>query len=228
MKDLFLLPFAGGTSMVYSRWELKDVKLHLLDYRGHGLRFREELDKNEDEMILDLTNQIQTLAGEEFYIFGHSMGGLMTWMITKRLEAAGAKLPQRIFVSACEPPNYIDTGRYRMLKTEDAVRDYLIQYNRVPEDRLKTSTFKKVMFPAIKNDFRIMSEHKSVSCTRLKTPMTLFGSKDDQIMPFETMYLWEEFSENHEFVEVKGEHFYLEEKNTRDYIMMTVERIING
>ena len=99
-KNVFLLPFAGGSSLLYSQWKLDHFLFRGIDYSGHGFRYQEPMAQSLEDLAEDVIQQIESVRPEEFFLFGHSMGGLLAWLVAQKLE----KKPCGLFISACEPP----------------------------------------------------------------------------------------------------------------------------
>ena len=74
---IFCLPYAGGSSSIYSSWK---------------------------NLFRNCT--IIPSDSEKYSIFGHSLGGLFTYEICKKIEQSEFNNPDKIFISATKPPMY--------------------------------------------------------------------------------------------------------------------------
>ena len=72
---LFCIPYAGGSSTVYYKWNNylpETVNVVPVDYKGHGRRFAEELSLTMEDVVEDLFHRIiQNFDGEEYSFYGH-------------------------------------------------------------------------------------------------------------------------------------------------------------
>ena len=77
---------------------------------GRGTRFREPCYQSVDEASDDISKRIsgQIKYDEEYVIFGHSMGALLTYEIYYKLKQIGMKEPRHLFVSGQNPPHIVD------------------------------------------------------------------------------------------------------------------------
>lgn len=222
-KNMFLLPFAGGSSLLYSKWKLDHFRMYALDYSGHGFRYQEPMAQSMDDFVEDVIQQVESARLEEFFLFGHSMGGLLAWLMTQKLE----KKPQVLFISACEPPGCLDVGKYEKYQREDLLMQYIVDYNRVPEKQRNSKVFRKILLPVIQNDFRILSEYVYEPEPVLDVPIVVLYSREDTMMRHEVMEEWRDYGRKVSFRQIRGDHFYLEEEQNRKQILEIMNRVMS-
>lgn len=212
--------FCRGSSLIYSKWKFKNLCPHPVEYSGHGFRYQEPLAESLEELAGDVAAQIRQAVqcGEEFILFGHSMGGLTAWLAAQELK------PSALYVSACEPPGILDAGRYRRYESGDALIEYIKDYKRVSEKRLASKVFMDQILPVIKNDYRILSEYQYKKMEPLDIPIRVFSSREDTLMRCGMMQKWLEYGRDVRFYELPGDHFYIEDDGVRE----TIVRLIDG
>lgn len=95
---LYTIPFAGGSSLSYLGWNKylnSDIELVNLDYSGHGKRIGEVLISNFDDVVWDILTQIKdSLNNRKFLIYGHSMGGMVAYYISRILQEKFQTIPE--------------------------------------------------------------------------------------------------------------------------------------
>lgn len=227
MVDLFLLPFAGGTSLIYDNWKFsKAVNVIALDYKGHGFRMRETLYKSFEEMIGDIHNQIlQKRTCSSITIFGHSMGGLVAWDVARNFSEAENNL--KIIISACLPPHLFNEKLYSEMATDNWLFNFLIQYSRVDQDRIKSKFFQDKIYPTIRNDYHLISVHKHETINKTLFDIACFYGEDDKLMPQNGMEQWRSYTTQRFLLrKFKGEHFYIEDETNRKELITTIESFI--
>lgn len=230
MKELFLIPYAGGTSLSYSKWNFDgNIRAVALDYKGHGLRRREKLDEDYDDIVRDITQRIMEKSFcEEINIFGHSMGGLIGWDVTQNLKMLGKRVCN-FFVSSCVPPHVFNGKIYEILSTERGVMNWIRKENRLTEHQLESRYFKELVYPTIINDYRILSacpKHEIIISDY--NIICLFGKNDSVMNPL-LMSQWEKYSsEIFALKAFEGDHYYFENKrNCIELIKLIESKIIN-
>lgn len=77
---LFTIPYAGGSSVVFQEWKKyfdNEIELIPIELAGRGKRFNNPLYNTLEEAVDDVLKQIQSclVPGDDYALFGHSMGG---------------------------------------------------------------------------------------------------------------------------------------------------------
>lgn len=228
-KAIIVLPYAGGSSMMYAKWGslANNVDIKCIEYAGHGFRYKEQLNSSFEDLFLDVYKHIiSEISGyDTIQIFGHSMGALIAYKIVEKFENANIKAFSRLFVSGSLPPEYYPTPAIKSLQNDTAIYKYIEDYNRISEKKRKNKIFQNTIYPAIKNDFCILNNYLETEKTKIHTPITCIFSPEDSLMEHRYMTAWCNRSNNVTFVKAKGDHFYIEEQPQRDYI---INYIINS
>jgi medium-chain acyl-[acyl-carrier-protein] hydrolase len=118
---LICYSYAGGSASMYNKWkDLVDASIEIfpMEYAGRGSRAMEPLYATFEHLVEDMFEQTCKILSkhEEYALFGHSMGGLVTYELYKRLLEAGFSQPQHVFLSARE------NSRIRYFKGESSPR----------------------------------------------------------------------------------------------------------
>ena len=228
MPELYMLPYAGGSSLSYSRWCFDErVKVVSLDYRGHGTRMKEELDKNFEDVVQDIYEQICTQSEEQnISIFGHSMGSLVAWEVAERLKEDGIGL-KSLFVSACVPPHKFDFQYYNLLVTEEGLIEFLRKENRIRENQLRSTIFKDIVCPASINDYRLLSLYRKKAWQKINCPIICLYGLQDEMINTKDMKYWSEYTDNKcELREFQGSHYYIEDARNLTEIEQIVSELV--
>ena len=87
--NVFCLPFAGGNRYSYREYKEKApsfINFINMEYPGRGARIKEPLISDTDILVNDLYKDIITMIGDgDYAIYGHSLGGLITYLLTRKL-----------------------------------------------------------------------------------------------------------------------------------------------
>lgn len=220
MKHIFLFPFAGGSSLAYAGWKFQSLERHTIEYSGHGFRIDEPLPEDMQDIVNDAMVQIQNAVMEdvdEYILFGHSMGALVAWLVAHRLR------PMALWLSACEPPDALDTDSFAALTDEDTLMRYIWEYQRLPEKRMRSKIFMDKLMPVIRNDFRVLSEYRYDRTKYRDIPIRIVCSQDDSRMRYDKMAGWSGYGSDVRFYELSGDHFYIEDADLRDKIIGWLE-----
>ena len=207
--------------MLYDDWNIDCCEIVPIEYSGHGFRFKEPLADTMDELVCDIISQLKIDdADSDYLIFGHSMGGLLTWLVTNRIIRDAKKRPQKIILSAIEPPDLLDTNRYNRFRSDDEIVSFIKKYERLSEKRIHNSFFLQSMIPIIKNDYRLLSEYIYDDDGPLDIPVVCISSLEDSLMKHEKMGGWAKLARNVKFIDVNGDHFYIDDHKMMETLIV--------
>src|SRR5688572_20591849 len=119
---LFGFPHGGGGPQAFREWSRhlpEHIELYALSLPGRGSRLHEPLMTSIDDLIPRLLRALPELIDKPFVFFGHSMGAMVAFELTRQLQQEGFPLPLRLFVSAHKAP-YIAHGDAPMHRLPDA------------------------------------------------------------------------------------------------------------
>jgi pimeloyl-ACP methyl ester carboxylesterase len=75
---------------------------HSVLYPGRASRFRTPLIDNMAQMVAALQEELTDFQDQPFAFFGHSLGALIAFELTRSLRKAGMAAPELRFFSACD------------------------------------------------------------------------------------------------------------------------------
>ncbi|HWL15408.1 MAG TPA: alpha/beta fold hydrolase [Opitutus sp.] len=215
---LFVFPHAGSGASAYhflARACKNDpVEVNLIQYPGREMRLREPPCEDMDAMVASLDDDLRDLlAGRPFAFFGHSMGSLVAFELTRRLAAAGRPLPQQLFLSGRQAPQCpaLNLPVDSMSDAEflDAVGR---RYNALPAELMSNPEILSLLLPSLRADFKLMAGHRHRPAAPLGVKLTLLNGVDDPWVNQESIAAWQAQSELPiESHWLPGGHFYLPE-----------------
>lgn len=237
-KIIIFLPYAGGSSLTYLSWQkyLYNYDIYALDYKGHGLRIKESLCSSVIEMAEDIALKIKELIFKErrnFIIFGHSLGGLITWHTTKILEEKYKIFPEKICISACSSPEEFQKSIHFKIQGEtiEEENQFLIEEflknGNINEKIINSSYFKKILLPIIKHDYILINNYRYEEIIKsINIPIYAFYAKDDELVKKENILKWKHLTSNKfRLFEFSGNHYYLEKNSNKEEICNLLKKI---
>jgi medium-chain acyl-[acyl-carrier-protein] hydrolase len=146
-----------------------------------------------------------------YAIFGHSMGGLIAFELTRALRAAGRPQPVHLFVSAIEAPG-TPALRPRLGSAPDAeVKRALRSLNGTPPALLDNDELMALMMPVVRADFSVLETYEFREEPPLSMPITVFGGRSDQAVPPSVLSGWHRQSSRGARLQLfPGGHFFLQ------------------
>lgn len=225
--NLFCLPFAGGSKYSFRPLVEKApafINAETLEYPGRGSRIKEPIISDIHSLVDDLYSQINKKVNNLSYaIYGHSMGGLLAFLLTRKLLEKGNKPPVHIFISGTSGPSDITrTQEKRSLLGKEEFIEEVKDLGGMPDEILKNDELLHFFEPILRADFKISEDYEYKSQAPLNIPFTVItGSEED--MTKEEIYLWQkETKQIVDFKEFPGNHFFI-----YDYINEIMDIIAN-
>src|SRR5581483_6298697 len=108
---LFCFPYAGGGASIFYTWLSTlppGVDVCPVQIPGREHRLREVPFTRLSELVRAIRQALVPYLDRPFVFYGHSMGGLLGFELTRLLRQQGDRLPLHFFVSGCRGPQVID------------------------------------------------------------------------------------------------------------------------
>ncbi|MEU6556613.1 alpha/beta fold hydrolase [Streptomyces sp. NPDC046915] len=215
---LYVFPHAGGSGLMYQDWPARfppDWRVTAQDAPGHGTRMGEPPLSDGDALVNHYLDRLgPELDGSEapFAFFGHSMGAMVAYELTRRLVAGDHRTPVWLGLSACgaprpdEPPARLPA---RELSDEE-LRRQVARLGGTPPKVLDHPGLWRHFAPVIRADLRLVSSWRPAPAdTPLPVPVSLFGGARDTAVGLDALQRWAERCERLLAVHVfPGGHFY--------------------
>jgi surfactin synthase thioesterase subunit len=210
---VFCFPHAGGGAVSFAEWPSHaDVTLCPVQPPGRAERFREpphsRVESYVDALLAGLGHQFTG----RYAFFGHSVGALVAYRLTRRLHALGATPPAHLFVSGRAAPHlpYTRTPLHD-LPTAELV-GHLRRMGGTPDVILDDPGLLDVFLPVLRADFSVNETYRHEPGLPLPVPVTVFGGAEDPRADTEELHAWGALTSCREFAvhTYPGGHFYLE------------------
>ncbi|WBS03483.1 alpha/beta fold hydrolase [Pseudoduganella sp. SL102] len=189
---LLCLPSSGGGSTLYRPWlgGLEDVELQAALLPGRERRMLEAPVQTMAAMVDGLVPAVTALADRPYFLFGHSMGALIAFELTRALVARAVPLPRRLFVSAFRAPDMPNPKRDLHALPDDEFIDALRDYGGTPEAVLRHRETMDAMLPMLRADFRMHETYRYHAARPLPVPITALAGRADDAVPASQMAGW--------------------------------------
>lgn len=226
---IFMFPFAGGNSSSYNLLSTKlthayNVITPELPGRGNLSQYRPLEDIN--SLVDYLLNIVikPHIINENYFLYGHSMGGLITYLLTCKISKNLLPLPKHVVISGKNHPSN-KTNRSLATLDSDNFWQEVEKMGGTPKNLLLHKELKDYFEPILRHDFNLLEKYNFVRSEKtLKVPMTvMYGEQDN--MSVESIYRWQEENEEQiNFIGMNGSHFFIFENAEKitDYLISLI------
>lgn len=210
---LFCFHYAGGTAQRAHQWTQQlavDVEICAVELPGRGKRFMEPAYTRIEQVLDDLIPAIKPLLQEKpFVFFGHSMGALVSYELSRHLQHDHQLQPQVLLVSGHAAPHIPRQSVIHQLPDQQ-FWDRLIQLNGTPKEVLQHPELLDLLTPILRADFAVCETYVYDDSVGLNCPMVVYGGQADPSVAADQLGLWGQHTSNDCLVQIMaGDHFYL-------------------
>ncbi|MEO6637124.1 MAG: thioesterase domain-containing protein [Ginsengibacter sp.] len=212
--NIFCLPFAGGNKYSYREFKKRApsfLNFISLEYPGRGGRIREPLLSDTQALVNDLYKEIEPMVdANEYAIYGHSLGGLMTYLLTRKLVENGHRPPLHLFVTGTTGPSSlsrIEKKRHLLPKAEFIQE--LKDLKGMPDEILASDELLEYCEPILRSDFMASEKYIHEECEPFDIPITVITGHQEE-MESTDIALWQkETIRPVDFKKFPGNHFFI-------------------
>ncbi|MEQ0565325.1 alpha/beta fold hydrolase [Amycolatopsis sp. NEAU-NG30] len=225
---LVCLPHAGGSASFYfpvSRALAPDVEVLAVQYPGRQDRRQEPFVPTIDGLAEEIARLLGDLGDRPLALFGHSMGAMVAYEVTRRLEASGPA-PVTLFVSGRRAPDRYRDDRVHT-RSDEGVLAELRRLSGTETNLLGDDEVVRMILPVLRNDYRAVETYRHPPGVRLATPVVAFTGTEDPVASVEEVSAWAEHTTGgFDLVALPGGHFFL--TRHQDVLLRTMSERLLG
>jgi surfactin synthase thioesterase subunit len=211
--NLYCFPFAGGSKYSYGgyiRAAPAFLNIVPVEIPGRGMRANEPLLTRLERIADDIFEQIKDQLNDQQYgLYGHSMGALLGYLVTKKIVQAQLRQPLHLFFTGCIAPSltYRDLVDHSLPKAEF--------FERVKElggstDEIWSNEDLMTFFePILRADFEAVASYRYTPSVPFSIPVSIVIGKEEKASYDEAMAWQKETTEPVEVKQLPGNHFFI-------------------
>jgi surfactin synthase thioesterase subunit len=182
-----------------------------LECPGRGNRLGEPFLKDMNLLVEDLYFKVKNkLDGNKYGLYGHSMGGLLSILLARKIIEQKHKPPSHIIISGTTGPSAPSRGmKKKHLLNKKEFIDEIKKLDGLPQEILQNQDMVDFIEPILRSDFQASENYVHKEMPPLPIPITvIMGSEED--VEIEDVLLWQRESIfNVSFKELPGKHFFI-------------------
>jgi surfactin synthase thioesterase subunit len=163
-----------------------------------------------EAVIQGLFKEFTFWLDKPFLLFGHSLGALVIFELSKKLMTLSA-LPEHLIISGCRAPHMpLRRKPISALPNNEFIAE-LLNYNGTPKELLEHQELIDLFLPTLRADFTIAESYR---CLGKKEPLpfnitTITGNKDPNIYENDVKE-WKKYTrQNFKYYVLPGDHFFI-------------------
>jgi surfactin synthase thioesterase subunit len=209
---------AGGGASLYREWLRPEtfpegIRVLPVQLPGREDRFREPAFKTMQPLVDALLDNIGPFLVPPFAFFGHSMGALVAFELTRQLQAAGRPLPIHLFLSAKRPPHLPRRAALARLPDTELTAA-LRTLNGTPAEVLEHRELLALMLPILRADFSVSETYPYAVGDPLACRITAFvGTTDPEASETDAQAWARETRESLVVRAFEGDHFFIQSQS---------------
>ncbi len=215
---LFCFPFAGGRPSAFSSWvdELPpdirpEIELYSIRLPGHETSRKEGFFTKLPPLVDALAPVLGSYLNAPFAFFGHSMGALVSFELTRQLRRQGMPGPVHMVVSGHRAPQLPDPHPTIHQLPEPQFLAKLRNYGGTPEEVLQNPELIELLLPALRADFAVCETYAYTDEEQLDCSITAFGGNEDAKVSRKELSAWQvQTRKFFSFRMFPGGHFFLQ------------------
>jgi surfactin synthase thioesterase subunit len=214
---LFCVPYAGGSATIYKKWKpyLADsIELIPIELAGRGARMMDPLYSEVKDAVADIFEIIKHKIDTPYAFFGHSMGALLVYELTRTIRENGLREPEHLFFSGRGVPNIrpIKDKNYHLLDDEE-FKGRLLELGGTPKEFFEHPELMEVFLPLLRNDFRLASvSYEDREVVPFQCDITVLVGKDEEISASRLVH-WKDHTTGQCTIEMfNGGHFFIHDE----------------
>lgn len=218
---LYCFPYAGGGARSFDGWQAlldPSVQMVTVELPGRGRNLACAPYTSIAAIVEELAAVVPADAAQmPFAFYGHSMGALIAFELSRLLQAREARMPVKLLVSGCSAPSAERTGRMHLMGDDELI-ERLRQYNGTPPEVLAHRELMALMLPTIRADFSVVETYRYRPGPDLSVPIAaMAGTGDGYLSTFEG---WTQESRVCSLRWFEGDHFFI--KKERHAVLATI------
>jgi len=212
---LFCFHHSGGGASAYYPWAdylLPKIEMIAIQLPGRESRFTEPLNNNLRDITAKLSDGFAIYKDKPFFVFGHSLGALISFEFIKSIHQLYSLSPRHMIVSATKAPHLPFRMKHLSQLDDKALKEELKNYNGIDERILNNDELLDLFLPIIKNDFSIYEHYNFLESMSIPCDILAISGDQDQTVSPKEILAWAQYTEGKfEHISFPGKHFFIKD-----------------
>ena len=190
---LFCIPYAGSGASLYRDWPAlvrDDVEVVGIQLPGRENRFSEPHLASIENVVSCLVPVLSEFSDKPYALFGHSMGALLCFELTRAFQRLRGPAPRHLIVSGTRAPFRPRREAPIHQLPEAAFLEEIKRFNGTPKALLQDTELMTLFTPLLRADFGMVENYRYQERGVVWCPVTALGGDQDDGVPLEDLQAW--------------------------------------
>ena len=225
--NLICFPFAGGYAEYFLPWyrKINACGLYPIQLPGRSSRWKEPALTHIDALIDAITPVLLPIIEQRPYVlFGHSMGGYISYAFAKKMKTLGAREPLSLVVSAIPAPNTWQNKEKLSELPNEEFSDFFKALGGFHPEILKHESFISSQMALLQKDVMLCESCQYDRPAQFAYPIIALSANEDPYVTYDKMDAWRDETTNEfQLKDMIGDHFYLNKNQNIDQILTLIQ-----
>jgi surfactin synthase thioesterase subunit len=212
---LVCFPHAGGSASYYfpvSAALAPEFDVLAVQYPGRQDRRTDPFIDNIDDLAEEIHRALAPSMEGPVAFFGHSMGAVLAYEVTRIFEERDGISPVTVFASGRRAPSRTRDENVHLRDDAGIVKE-MRTLGGTDSRVLGDPELLDMVLPAIRNDYRAVERYRRSTDAKIDAPITILTADDDIRTTIDEARAWGEHTRGGSDLHVfSGGHFYLEQQ----------------
>jgi medium-chain acyl-[acyl-carrier-protein] hydrolase len=226
---LFCFPYAGGGTISFHSWKNnlpENIEICAIELPGRGMQRKLPPFTQLEPLIQAIAVNILPHLDKPFAFFGHSMGAIISFELTRFLRKNYAIEPLHLLVSGRRAPQISSQEPFLHTLPEPEFLDELRQLNGTPDVVLNNTELMQLLLPILRADFAVIETYVYKEELPLNIPITAFGGLQDPEANFTELEAWrQQTNATFSLQMLPGDHFFLH--SAENLLLYSISRALD-
>lgn len=217
---LFGFPSAGTGASAYRNWSNvlpSHVEFIPVQLPGRENRLRDTAYDQVAPLVATLAEVLWPYLTPPFAFFGHSMGALIAFELTRHLRREFGISPAHLFISGHRAPHLHNPfPALHKLPDPNFVQELQNRYGGIPEVILKDPELLQTFLPVLRADLKLVESYAYLDDRPLDCPLSVFGGLQDTVVSQHEIAAWRRQTFGKFTVRMfPGDHFFVQKSQAQ-------------
>ncbi len=210
---LFCFPHAGAGPSAFRAWSRTlpaGVDVLAIQAPGREARLGEAPFQDLPPLVTGVAGAVGAYDDCPMAFFGHSLGAIVAFEVTRELQRRGSDGPIRLFVCACRAPHRAPRSPPISGLPDAEFLEKLGRLGGTPHEILGQDELMALLLPGLRADFRLAETYLTSTTASVACPISAFGGRADPEATAEDLAGWAlHTTGGFQFRLFPGAHFFI-------------------